>query len=99
MLEELARKRFSPGDERGLPTEAAPPQDRLRELKQLGTLDADAAALEAKAVFSTDELKRKAELERQRRIEAGVSDAVEDMQANEAPPFDSELVGKWLEIC
>lgn len=71
----------------------------MRELKQLGTLDADAAAFEAKAIFSTEELKRKAAQERQRRIEAGIADAVEDMNQAEAPPFDQALVGKWLEIC
>ena len=81
-----------------LPTEAAPPQDRLRELKQLGTLDADAAALECRALFSVEELRAKAELARQRRLEAGISDAVEDLNPSLAPAFDQALVGKWLEI-
>ena len=81
-----------------LPTEAAPPQDRLRELKQLGTLDADASALECKALFSVEELRAKADQARQRRFEAGISDAVEDLNPNEVPDFDQALVGKWLEI-
>ena len=91
--EEMAERR------RGrLPTEAAPPQNLKREDVTLGTVDADAAVIERRALFSTEELKRKAELAEQRRIAAGISDAVENEQGLEAPAFDQALVGKWLEV-
>ena len=34
-----------------------------------------------------------------RREAAGISDRVEVAQQPEPPPFDSALVGKWLEVC
>ena len=97
-VDELARARFTAGTERGLPTEAAPPQHRAREISQLGTLDADAAAIRGKALFSTTELRAKAEAAMQRRVEAGIADSVEALQPDEAPPFDEALVGKRLEV-
>ena len=97
-VDELARARFPPGTERGLPTEAAPPQHRARAVSQLGTLDPEAAAIRGKALFSTEELRVKAEAARERRIEAGISDPVENMQPVKNPPFDQSLVGKWLEV-
>lgn len=51
-----------------LPTEAAPPHHVVREVTQLGTLDADARAIASKALFSTDELKAKAEAATKRRV-------------------------------
>ena len=64
--EEIAERR------RGrLPTEAAPPQNLKREDVTLGTVDADAAVIERRALFSTEELKRKAEAVEQRRVTAG----------------------------
>ena len=97
-LDEIARARFPAGSERGLPTEAAPPQHRAREISQLGTLDPDAAAIRGKALFSTAELRVKAEAARQRRVEAGIADPVENMQPVESPLFGQPLVGKWLEV-
>ena len=91
--EEMAERRRG-----SLPTEAAPPQNLKREDVTLGTVDADAAVIERRALFSTEELKRKAELAEQRRIAAGISDAVENEQGLEAPAFDQALVGKWLEV-
>jgi len=41
----------------------------------------------------------KAEAERKRREAAGISDSVEAAQQKEAPPFDTRLVGKRLEVC
>ena len=70
---ERGRARFTPGTERGLPTEAAPPQTGMATVGQLGTADADASAVSAKAIFSADELRKKADAERQRRVEAGIS--------------------------
>ena len=90
--EEVARGRFTPGTCRGLPTEACPPQFDARDLGQLGTADPDAAGIASRALFSADELRAKAEQERQRRVEAGIADGVEMMQPKKAPPFDQLLV-------
>ena len=85
-----------------LPDEAALPQQVQRDLGLLGTVDEDAAEIEMKALFSTEELAAKAEAAMQRRVEAGISDSVEDLNAgvnNGAPPaFDQALVGKRVEV-
>ena len=85
-----------------LPEEAALPQQVRRDLGTLGTIDADAEEVEKRALFSQAELDVKAEQEMQRRVAAGVSDSVEDLNAGvnagEAPPFDQSLVGKRLEV-
>eukprot|EP00966_Prymnesium_polylepis_P118866 2747676-Prymnesium_polylepis.1 len=96
--EEKVRARFTEGSERGLPTEPAPPQHQARELGQLGTADADAISIAQKSLFSAEQLRAKAEAARQRRVEAGVADSVEPMQPHGAPVFDSQLVGKRLEV-
>ena len=96
--DERGRARFTAGSERGLPTEAAPPQTGMANVGQLGTADADAMAVSAKAVFSAAELRKKADAERQRRVEAGIADGVEALQPDEAPAFDEALVGKRLEV-
>ena len=82
-----------------LPAEAAPPQLSGHVIKTLGTADADALALEAMSLFNLDNLKVKAEAARERREADGVSDRWEARQQKEAPPFDSRLVGKRLEVC
>ena len=97
--EETARKRFPPDSVSGLPTEAAPPQLAAGGSTQLGTLDADAVEVRSTTRFNSDELKRKAEAEVERRIAAGISDDTEWRQPEEAPAFDSALVGKRLEVC
>ena len=91
--EEVALERL-----KKLPTEAAPPHHKAAAVKALGTADADALDVEAKALFSTDELKAKAEAARQRRVEAGVQDNVENMQPLQPPAFNQELVGKRIEV-
>ena len=91
--QEVAERRL-----KRLPTEAAPPQNLQREHSALGTVDADAAVVERRALFSTEELKRKAAAATQRRIQAGISDDVESQQPLVPPAFDQELVGKWLEV-
>eukprot|EP00966_Prymnesium_polylepis_P134088 3099558-Prymnesium_polylepis.1 len=96
--EERARGRLPAGSERGLPTEAAPPQGEWRSGKQLGTLDADAQEIRSRARFSSEELRQKAEAAKQRREATGISDSVEARQPQEAPAFDQELVGKRLEV-
>jgi hypothetical protein len=75
--EEKSRQRFTPGSERGLPTEACPPQETWSAGPQLGTLDADALEVRSHSLFNAEELARKAEQEMQRRVEAGISDPVE----------------------
>ena len=95
---EVAAGRFTPGTEKGLPTEAAPPQGEWRDSKQLGTIDADALSVRTSTRFSAEQLEAKAQVAMQRRINMGISDAVEALQQGEAPAFDQALVGKWLEI-
>ena len=82
-----------------LPKAAAPPQTKVRVLKALGSEDADALRLEAKSLFNTDNLLAKAEAAREIREAAGISDSVEAVQPKEAPAFDTNLVGKRLEVC
>ena len=82
-----------------LPTEAALPQLSRRALKTLGTVDADAARVEARSLFNTASLLPKAEAARARREAAGISDSVEVRQPELPPPFDVNLVGKQLEVC
>ena len=82
-----------------LPAEAAPPQLTTRVLKELGTADKDALALEATSLFNVSNLLAKAEAERTRREVSGISDRVEAAQQLDAPPFDTQLVGKRLEVC
>eukprot|EP00966_Prymnesium_polylepis_P133321 3081224-Prymnesium_polylepis.1 len=91
--EELALKR-----RQQLPTEACPPHLTSRDLPTLGELDADALAIEQRSFFSAAELKAKAEQECRRREVAGIWDNVEALNPDEAPPFDNNLVGKWIEI-
>ena len=96
--EEISRSRFTPGSAHGLPVEAAPPHHEARDLGQLGTADADATSIAQRSMFSADELRVKAELARQRRVEAGVADSVERMQPHDAPAFNKGLEGKRLEV-
>ena len=55
--------------------------------------------LEQQSIFNVSNLLEKAKAARERREEAGISDSVEVRQDREAPPFDTRLVGKWLEVC
>lgn len=82
-----------------LPASAAPPQLTARLVKTLGTADADAARLEAAGLFNTSNLLARAEAARARREAQGISDSVEVKQPPTAPPFDTNLVGKRLEVC
>ena len=83
---------------RQLPAQAAPPQQTRQAGVRLGTADADALDLEAKALFSEAELRAKADLAVQRRIEAGIGDSVQDAQPLKPPEFDQSLVGKRIEV-
>ena len=71
---------------------------QARDLGQLGTADADVLEIESRALFSAEELRTKAEAAMQRRLETGISDAVEDQQDIGAPAFDQALVGKRIEV-
>ena len=82
-----------------LPAEAAPPQLTTRVIKELGTVDADALRLEAESLFDVTNLLAKAEDARLDREARGISDSVEAKQQKDAPDFNSQLVGKWLEVC
>mmetsp|Transcript_22087 Transcript_22087/g.50580 ORF Transcript_22087/g.50580 Transcript_22087/m.50580 type:complete len:264 (+) Transcript_22087:158-949(+) len=82
-----------------LPAQAAPPQLTRRTIKLLGTVDADAARIEAASLFDTSTLLAKATAARARREAAGISDSVEVRQPSVSPPIDNKLVGKWLEVC
>jgi len=50
------------------------------------------------ALFNVDELEAKAQLVREQREAAGISDRVEDGQPELPPPFDESLVGKEIEV-
>ena len=55
--------------------------------------------LEQQSIFNVSNLLPKAKVARELREAAGISDSVEVRQDREAPPFDTRLVGKWLEVC
>ena len=81
-----------------LPTEACPPQTGVTDIGQLGTKCVDARDIGQRALFSAEELARKAELAMQRRAKEGTADSVEWAQPEEPPAFDQQLVGKRIEI-
>ena len=91
--EEVALERL-----KQLPTEAAPTHHKAVAMRTLGSSDADALEIQSRALFSTEELKAKAEAARVRRVEAGIADDVESMQLLQPPTFDQSLVGKQLEV-
>ena len=82
-----------------LPKEAAQPQfvQRAAGATQLGTVDADVVDVESRAFFSAAELERKVGAALKRRMEAGISDDVEDMQPLRAPAFDT-LANRRIEV-
>jgi hypothetical protein len=96
--EEVGRARFTAGTEKGLPTEASPPQERWSEGPQLGTLDLDAGYVRSQSLFDRAQLERRAQQEMERRVAAGIADNVEILQPEDAPAFDQRLVGKRLEV-
>ena len=98
LVDEILPEEAKLARENRLPTEAAPPHHTMYDIGQLGTADADALAISSKALFSAAELKRKAEVAMQRRLEAGISDHVEGAQALVAPAFDQALLGKRMEV-
>ena len=67
-------------------------------MAQLGTANADALAVQQKAIFSAAELERKTAEAMARREASGVADRVERLRPQEAPPFTQQLVGKMVEV-
>lgn len=81
------------------PTEPPLPDFKAKTLKQLGAPTADSIELASRALrCSPEQLRASIEREQQRRVEAGLADAVQASQPKEAPAMES-LVGKRLEIC
>ena len=99
LLGEILPHEMSLRRQKKLPAEAAPPQLGTRITKELGTADVDALRIEARSLFSIDNLLVRATAERERREAAGISDSVEARQPREAPAFNTELVRKQLEVC
>ena len=56
VTEERSRQRFTPGTEKGLPIEPAPPHHQSADLGQLGTPDADAVEITKRTIFSVEDL-------------------------------------------
>jgi hypothetical protein len=81
------------------PTEAAMPDFKSKTLKQLGTPTDDSTELAARALCSPEQLAAAIVRERERREAAGFTDREQMKQPPDAPPLDSNLVGKQLEIC
>ena len=81
-----------------LPTAAVPPQLRVRLAKTLGEADPGVLALESASIFNVGNLLVRAEAARLRREAQGISDRVEAVQPPR-PKFDTQLVGKRIEIC
>ena len=81
-----------------LPKEAVPPQLKTRLAKTLGTADPDVLALEEASEFNVSRLLERAEAARLRREADGISCRVEAAQPPR-PAFDTQLVGRQLEIC
>ena len=84
---------------RKLPAAAAPPQLKVRGIKDLGTVDVGALEIEAKTNFNVSNLLVKAQAAQLRREAAGIADTAEMAQQGDAPSFDTRLVGKRLEVC
>ena len=93
IVEEMALDRLNT-----LPTEASPPAHSGAAVKAFGTADAGALDIEAKAIFSREELEAKAGAARARRIASGIQDSVQNMQPLVPPAFNQELVGTRLEV-
>ena len=98
LLDEILPHELQARRKKQLPKAAAPPQLRVRLAKTLGTANPDVLALEDASVFSVDRLLERAEAARLRREAAGISYSVEVRQPPR-PTFDTQLVGKQLEIC
>ena len=99
LLDEIIPHEMTLRRQKRLPAAAAPPQVCSRITKVLGTTDTGALQLEAQGLFNVAGLLERAQVERARREAAGISDGVEAKQQAKAPLFNTELVGKWLEVC
>jgi hypothetical protein len=75
------------------------PDFKAKTLKQLGTPTEDSTELTARALCCPEQLAASIARERERREAAGFTDSAQMKQPPKAPPLDSALVGKQLEIC
>lgn len=82
-----------------MPSEAPLPEFKAKSIKQLGKPTTDSTELASLAFCSEPQLQAAIERERERRIAAGFSDAVQTLQPKEAPELNEDLQGKKLEIC
>ena len=99
LLEDILPQETALRRQKKLPKEAAPPNLKVRLVKNLGTVDMDAARIEEKDMFNVSTLLTKAKAARAQREAAGISDSVEAIQPLTPPAFDGNLVGKRLEVC
>ena len=99
LLEDILPHEMALRRKKKLPKQAAPPQLKARSVKELGTADADAVRLEASSLFNIDNLLVKAIAARAERERRGISCSVEVKQPKQPPPFDTNLVGKRIEVC
>jgi hypothetical protein len=97
LLDDILPQELQARRKKQLPKAAAPPQLRVRLAKTLGTADPDVLALEDASVFSVDRLLERAEAARLRREAAGICSV--EVRQPPRPTFDTQLVGKQLEIC
>ena len=103
LIEEAVRTRrgelvWSPDGVLLKPEEAALPDFKAKTLKQLGTRTHDAGELAARALCSPEQVAAASRRERERREEAGFTDAVQVSQPK-APTMTNSLVGARVEIC
>lgn len=94
LMEEDRRRRASL-----LPLSVVVPQMRRKTFKELGTPTVQAEELATKVISVADaDLLRRAQVERQRLVEAGEVDDVGDNQPLRPPNCDDNLVGAMLEV-
>ena len=87
-----------------LPTEAEPPHLKIKSLKVLGTPTCDCVELEKNAKLGAEKLgaeklREAALAERQRRVEAGIDDDVQEEMTAKPAMTNAALQAKRLEIC
>uniref|UniRef100_A0A6S9ZF86 Uncharacterized protein n=1 Tax=Chrysotila carterae TaxID=13221 RepID=A0A6S9ZF86_CHRCT len=81
-----------------LPTEAVPPRMRPKNFKKLGSPTADAEELMTVDQIDASQLRSAADAARTANDEELVTDAVQDRQPSEPPPFDAWPVGHKIEV-
>lgn len=83
-----------------LPTEAQPPHLKIKTLEVLGNPTCEAKQLEKDAKLGAEQLHAAALAERQRRVDAGITDDVQDVMPLQPPALTQAALGeKRLEVC